>query len=234
MSTKDVKPINFVVRKGVGNEWICKITDLGYSRRTVDDGSYVEMTARLGTRGWIAPELLNIIEPGTTNVISRIFSSMSGGSKSKNGVANTVNGIKLDFHQYCDVWSMGGVLHFIFSGGQHPYGDDVNQINNIRNSRPIKSGQTFLAKISQPRFRVDLLIAEMIQSDPVSRPDMKTVLKTIEQWEPSEEYLKKSDNYFTEFVRSNFFALFFVAFYLLIAVMYTLSIFKFVSLFKNY
>ena len=242
---KDIKPVNFVIRKGIQEkgepEWVCKITNLGYSRRTVDDGSGVDPTARLGTREWIAPELLNMIETTTDRVFSRFLSKVSStfsiSSKIENNRADnpsavdntsTYYPIKLPFNQNCDVWAMGGVIHFIFSGGQHPYGHSLtDRLSNIRKCKPTKSGRDFLAKISQPRFRVDLLVAEMIQEDPDQRPDMKTVLERIRKWQPSKKYLSKymnsSDNLFESFI-VKFMAVAFIFTVVLLFILYTLRL----------
>ena len=204
---KDIKPVNFVIRKGIQEklepEWVCKLTDLGFvSRRTVDDGSGVDPTARLGDRAWIAPELLNIIEPLQTMSFVMFLSAcithfLPSINPAVNNASTAYSPIKLPFNQNCDVWAMGGIIHFIFSGGQHPYGNNLTgRSSNIRKCKPLKSGQDFLAKISQPRFRVDLLVAEMIQQDPHQRPDMKTVLKCIREWKPSEKVMIKSETPF--------------------------------------
>ena len=238
---KDIKPVNFVIRKGIQEkgepEWVCKITDLGYSRRTVDDGSGVDPTARLGTREWIAPEILNMIEKTTDGflfrLLSRVSTTFSSSSKTENNrtenpaVNNTSTySIKLPFNQNCDVWAMGGVIHFIFSGGQHPYGNSLtDRLSNIRKCRPTKSCQDFLATISQPRFRVDLLVAEMIQEDPALRPDMETVLERIREWQLSEEgMIKSTGGELFGISIAKFFVISFILTILLILVFYKLRL----------
>ena len=90
-----------------------------------------------------------------------------------------------------------------------------------------KSGQDFLVKISQSRFRVDLLVAEMIQQDPEQRPDMKTVLKRISEWKPSEEYLTKYSNKSQERLFDSFIIKFtIIAFILTAVLMFFLSLFE--------
>ena len=169
--------------------------------------------------------------------LSKVSSTFSISSKIENNRADnpsavdntsTYYPIKLPFNQNCDVWAMGGVIHFIFSGGQHPYGHSLtDRLSNIRKCKPTKSGRDFLAKISQPRFRVDLLVAEMIQEDPDQRPDMKTVLERIREWQPSKKYLSKymnsSDNLFESFI-VKFMAVAFIFTVVLLFILYILRL----------
>ena len=80
------------------------------------------------------------------------------------------------------VWSMGCVLHFIFTG-QHPYGQSIQeQMSNISlRRRPLKSN------ILQTGSKIDVLICEMLRADAEQRPDLKSVLLTIKQWQQIEE-----------------------------------------------
>ena len=114
---------NFVVRRGVEGEpkWVCKLTDLGFSRRIAEGGSACDPTFRLGTRDWILPDL-----------VIRIESLTQDGSSIEAAI------MKLPFSKRSDVWAMGCVLHFIFTGGQHPYGETINErLENIPKCQPL-------------------------------------------------------------------------------------------------
>ena len=174
---KDIKAANFVVRRGVEGEpkWVCKLTDLGFSRRIAEGGSACEPTVRLGTRDWISPELLIRIE-----------------SLTQGGLSTEAAIMKLPFGKRSDVWAMGCVLHFIFTGGQHPYGETINErLDNIPKCQPLISGRTVLLRMSQAQFRPDLIISEMIQRDPYRRPTMDVVVKRIQEWRISSDDERK-------------------------------------------
>lgn len=97
------------------------------------------------------------------------------------------------------VWSMGCVLHFIFTGGQHPYGQGLReQMKNISLCRPMRSGRDFLSRISQSAFRIDLLVAEMISEDVEKRPDLHSVLNSIKQWHVTDSTASSSSMFVDE------------------------------------
>ena len=169
---KDIKPSSFVVRKGletVEPKWVCKLTDFGLSKSTISEELYYCGTNQLfETTEWVAPELL-----------SYALASNAGFNNYK---------VKLPFTQKSDVWSFGCVIHFAFSKGSHPFGSDERErLENISKDKPLKSGQEELGKISQPTFKVDILVGEMIQRDVEKRPNMNNVLITIRNWQPSED-----------------------------------------------
>ena len=160
---KDIKASKFVVRRGEEGEpkWVCKLADLG----SIDPNS------RYASRDWISPEML-----------VRIQSLMQDGSSN----VTAVN--RLPFNKRSDVWAMGCVLHFIFTGGQHPYGETMKErLDNIPNCQPLITGRTVLVRMSRTQFRPDLLIAEMIQRDPYRRPAMEAVVQRIQEWQLSSD-----------------------------------------------
>jgi serine/threonine protein kinase len=129
---KDIKPRNFVVSRGNNQkgelEWICKLTDMGFTKMTMmDGGSWASTTNRFGTRSWgFAPELIIKEEESTEEA--------SG--------SNDREKIQFRFNQNSDVWALGLVIHFIFSRGGHPYGKTENQRSqNIRDGKPTKQGK---------------------------------------------------------------------------------------------
>ena len=181
---KDIKPKNFVVRRGIKGtdkfEWICKLTDLGFSRRIVEGGSCCDPTTRLGTKDWIAPELLK--HQQTFPLDDEVSAD---DSISDNSMASLM---KLPFSPKSDVWAFGCVLHFIFVKGQHPYGKNEEQrLKQILDGQLMECGQRILDEINQPDvFNVKQLILRMIQGDPDQRPSMVKVVEEIEKWPPIE------------------------------------------------
>ena len=156
---KDIKPNNFVVRFEEG-KWVCKLTDFGFSKEKVEGASHCSRTRRLGTRDWgIAPELLNTNQQPAGQL-----------------------DLLMPFSWNCDVWAMGLVIHFIFTDGQHAYGENIrHRLDNIINNQPSKEGKEMLLQISQyHHFRVDELVRQMIHHDPNERPTMQQVVETIQ------------------------------------------------------
>ena len=168
---KDIKPRNFVVRRGDegGVEWICKLADMGFTKMTTDGGSWASATNQLGTRKWgLAPELLNSQPDGD----------------SATGNSNFIEETKIPFSKKSDVWTFGLVLHFIFSEGGHPYGKTENQwLQNIIDGKMTDEGKAVLKRISKPTMAVDDLVAKTLSTDPRIRPDMREVVATIKEWQ---------------------------------------------------
>ena len=179
---KDIKPKNFVVRKGLMEKgepkWVCKLTDLGFSRRIVEGGSCCDPTTRLGTIDWIAPELIE----------ERQHQQDLNASDDSISTSSIASLMELSFSSKSDVWSFGCVLCFIFVKGQHPYGDNEKvRLENIPKGQLTESGQTILNEMNQlGRFEIKKLIDQMIQRDPNQRPKMPQVLEMMKQWAPIE------------------------------------------------
>ena len=153
---KDIKPSNFVVRRDGKKDkpvWICKLTDFGNAKETIQGGSQCRSTTRFGTRDWMVPEVVTYDEDEPHR-----------------------------FNKKSDVWSMGCMIHFIFTQGQHPYGDRVLRADNIRRGQPTPEGQRALTQESKQGFRVDDLVSGMIQLNPNDRPTMQHAVATIRQW----------------------------------------------------
>ena len=172
---KDVKPKNFVVRRGVKEkdqfEWNCKITDLGFSRRIVEGSSCCDPTTHHGTKDWIAPELLKVEKDQQQDDDASADDSINP--------SNMTSFFKLPFSVKSDVWAFGCVLHFIFVKGQHPYGNTEKQrLKRILSGELMECGQQVLDQISQPeRFEVKKLIDKMIHGDKDQRSPMTEVVK---------------------------------------------------------
>ena len=112
---RDVKPSNILLvqRNPLVKEIKAVIADFGIATE-IDFDRYLKVTTRVrGTRIWIAPEL---IKP-----------------KDKKPVSITVMMILINylfqkFSKAVDVFSMGCVMYYVLSDGQHPLGDEVFDI----------------------------------------------------------------------------------------------------------
>ena len=102
--------------------------------------------------------------------------------------ADPVNLNKFPFGPKNDVWPMGCVIYFLFFGGLHPYGVGTQIKANICKGKPLDASLNELSRISQPSFRIDQLVRDMIQNDVNKRPEMKKVVSEIEKWKLSEKY----------------------------------------------
>jgi serine/threonine protein kinase len=90
---KDLKPDNVLLWQSSTGLTLAKLADFGFSRQLPFDKTSFDDTTHLGTSGYIAPELCRAKEG------ERMPSFAS------------------------DIWSLGIVLFFIVSDGQHPYGE---------------------------------------------------------------------------------------------------------------
>ena len=68
---RDLKPSNILLKKSVGGQVCVKVTDFDHSKILTDQRGEVSMTTGGGgTRGWMSPEMLNIIyHDGTVNIL---------------------------------------------------------------------------------------------------------------------------------------------------------------------
>ena len=90
---KDVTPNNVLLSKK-GDLILVKLADFGLSKQLKDGKSSFSSTVNPGTRGFVAPEILEQIDK----------------DKPQNPTFES------------DIWSLGVVVFFALSQGQHPYG----------------------------------------------------------------------------------------------------------------
>ena len=114
---RDIKPHNILLTKTISGESKAMLSDFGIAKKHSLDATQTRSTGTKGTRGWIAPEVLN------------------SGEHSRSS----------------DVFSMGCVAFFIFSGGQHPFGEENVRVYNIE-----KAEQPNMRPVAKSRYR-DLL-----------------------------------------------------------------------------
>eukprot|EP00249_Psilotum_nudum_P010968 c22883_g1_i2 orf=134-2890(+) len=139
---RDLKPQNVLISSGR----ICcaKLSDMGISKRLVDDASSLDTLASgVGSSGWQAPEQL--LSQRQTRAV--------------------------------DLFSLGCVLFYCLSGGNHPFGPHFERDRNILN------GQRDLFLVEHIPEATHLL-SSLSDSDPRKRPSAKEVLLHPLFWSP--------------------------------------------------
>jgi serine/threonine-protein kinase/endoribonuclease IRE1 len=91
---RDLKPANVLMTDGN----VAKVSDMGLCKRLVEEQSSFESIGAGGSSGWQAPEQLKQRLPGAPPI----------GRQTKS----------------IDVFSLGCVLYYCFTGGRHPFGDE--------------------------------------------------------------------------------------------------------------
>lgn len=135
---KDLKPENILMWRNSSGMVLVKLADFGFCKKLRPDQSDFSKTFRLGTTGYIAPELLNNNNPS--------FES--------------------------DIWSLGVVIFFVLTGGDHPFGEKgFYQELVIRSKAPILN----LEPIAAHWDATDLL-RTLLDPEPRNRPNIFLIL----------------------------------------------------------
>ena len=81
------------------------------------------------------------------------------------------------FKKSSDVWSLGCVINYIFTGGLHPFGDEGLLENIKRGKRPKK--YQMKKSDNQQHMRIKTLVDIMVQEKQDSRPEMDSIVQTL-------------------------------------------------------
>ena len=150
---RDLKPSNILLYAPDPNiEARGVIADLGLSKQMEDASKQTFTTTAgraAGTVGWRAPEVLQNL--GATTTISKKKLS-----------------IKLD------IFPGGVIIHFVMTGGKHPFGEDL-----IRRDANIIDNKFDLSVLSGEYAKYKTLIQSMISHDPNLRPTAKQALESF-------------------------------------------------------
>lgn len=145
---RDIKPQNILISQPISPSKNRKImiSDFGVSKILNSESLTTEFSA--GTEGWIAPEILK----------SKLF----GPATSKDTKASKPN----------DIFSMGCLIYYTYTRGEHPFGNLLSRQSNIIN------GLVDLEAIKdEEHAAVYSLVESMVASEPEARPPIEAVVK---------------------------------------------------------
>ena len=114
---RDIKPQNVLiwVNSGKNEQVLMKWADFGLSKPVNHRGSY-SMSGVRGTTGWLAPEILKLIESGDNR------------DTKETQIRGTVK---------TDVFAEGLVFGYFLLGGGHLFGSRLSIQSNIVNNKPV-------------------------------------------------------------------------------------------------
>ncbi len=129
---RDVKPSNILISTNSTTGLVLlKWSDFGLCRHVSERGTYTPSGIK-GTEKWLAPEIL---------IMRNEYLS---GHNTKRGTIKS------------DTFAAGAVFFYLLSGGNHPFGKDIDIVLNIRNGKSVNMKGNFLSnqieKISGPFF----------------------------------------------------------------------------------
>lgn len=143
---RDIKPQNILISLPLSpnNKRKILITDFGLSKILSSDSLTTDGSP--GTEGWIAPEILKC-------------KLSNGKSSEKTSKPN-------------DIFSLGCLIFYTCTGGEHPFGNNLNRQTNILN------GQFNLNSINkEDDICLYSLVEPMISSDINERPPIEAIVK---------------------------------------------------------
>jgi serine/threonine-protein kinase/endoribonuclease IRE1 len=108
---RDLKPENVLILKNRENQETMKWADFGLSKPVNKRGT-CSMSGIKGTREWLAPEILKLLEDKGDKITQR----------------GTIKN---------DVFAEGLVFGYYLSNGLHPFGSRQNILSNILKNKPI-------------------------------------------------------------------------------------------------
>lgn len=103
---RDIKPANILVSSNHGSSVIMKWADFGHSKQ-INDSGCASMSGTRGTQNWLAPEIIPFFYKEESAACSSIKS---------------------------DIFSAGCAFFFFLTKGVHPYGDENENSDNLKNN----------------------------------------------------------------------------------------------------
>lgn len=158
---RDIKPQNILISSPANGQRKALLSDLGVGKTLTVEQSVSEFMSSTrglkGTEGWIAPEVLR---------------------------SRTEKGSLKDFKysKQMDIFSMGCLAYYVFSGGCHPFGEPLERQSNILHDRSDFSDLSDEDEVGRLS-----LIRCMIAHNPIERPSIDTVLQYPIFWSRSKQ-----------------------------------------------
>lgn len=216
---RDLKPQNILVSlnkntsvngDSSGEQLKILISDFGLCKKLDSDQSSFKTNLNnpAGTTGWRAPELL---EESVARILDSINEEGDEEEHSTNNHTNNMSVVssgsfydpymKKRLTRAIDIFSLGCVFFYVFTKGQHPYGDrymrEANIIKGIYDLSPLKTH----IKDKSTALEVTDLISQMISKNPKERPTASSILRHPIFWPASKKLaflLKVSDRFEVE------------------------------------
>ena len=157
---RDLKPHN-VLLTAAGR---AKLSDMGLSRRLVPNQLSFETVGSGGSSGWQAPEQLAARAPEEASALPGPDAAPPAATRQTAAV---------------DVFSLGLVVHYCFTGGRHAFGAGVE-----RDARIFRGQVDLSALAALPEARD--LVRGMLAHDPGARPSARAVLAHPLWWTPAQ------------------------------------------------
>ena len=172
---RDLKPSNILIYlpKGASGPR-GKIADLGLSKQLDPGRNSYTMSAARGTKGWMAPEILNQMEEMDNNE-------------------------KFTATLKVDIFCSGMLVYYVKSNGKHPF-DGQDPRGRLRDYN-IGEGKFDLKDLDQKQDVIFIdLIKKMISFEPNDRPLMKVCLNHPAFWDKKQtlEFIRVASDYLKE------------------------------------
>lgn len=169
---RDVKPENVLISET--NPAVMKWADFGISRAVITGTNYFDPSKFTGTERWLPNEIIDTSESNRLFNFSIVFGS-----------------------QKCDIFALGCIFFFFLLSGVHPFGDDANVQDNIKNDNPVNIDRKklFLSIFFPSSFHYLLFfhlglssehfaftaIKRMITKNILIRPKLSDVINSLEK-----------------------------------------------------
>lgn len=187
---RDLKPQNILVSMTSKNKVRVIISDFGVCKKLETEESSFRTTNRggpVGTQGWRAPELLLLKNNGflsNNNSLENLALDNTSATDIDNFEENTKDlEEKHRLTRAMDIFSLGCIFYYVLSKGKHPFGKTYIRENNIIKNEYDLSELKMDPTMKHYEIEAQSLIADMINTNPSSRPTASKILKYPLFWD---------------------------------------------------